>query len=224
MVRIVIIDGEDSDISKVEVVLSAQNDFKIVGKGKDGYDALTLVEICKPDILLLEVDLPDISGVKVISLLKCRFPKTSIIIFTYLNDDKYALNAICSGVSGYLLKNSDMEKLVEIIRVVNEGGCLISPHVAAKVFPHVSRLVRKEYPQPLETHFPVNLSKQELLITNYVGLGLKNREIAKKLCLKIGTVRNHISVILQKTSLRNRTQLAVFAVKNGLTKELPHQL
>ncbi|WP_010263493.1 response regulator [Treponema primitia] len=230
MIRIVIIDGQDSDRSKAEVVLSAQNDFQIVGVGKDGYDAITLVEICKPDIVLLDIDLPDLNGVKVASILKCRFPNTSIIIFTYLNDDKYALNAICNGVSGYLLKNTDMEKLAEIIRVINDGGCHISPYVAAKVFPHVSRLARKEYPQlatqfpaqPPDTQFPANLSRQELQITNYVGLGLENQEIAKKLFLKIGTIRNHITVILQKTSLRNRTQLAVFAVQNGLTKELPN--
>ncbi|MDR2738706.1 MAG: response regulator transcription factor [Treponema sp.] len=222
MIQVVIIDAQDSERSQSESVLLTQSDFKIVGIGKDGYDALRLVENCKPDILLLDINLSYIDGVKAASILKRRFPRMAIIILTWLDNDTYALNALCNGVSGYLLKSTDMKKLVEAIRDVYEGGCHISPHVAAKIFPRVSsQIAQQASPSVQDLFSPVNLTKKELQITCLVGKGLSNQEIAEKMALKIGTIRNHITVILQKTSLRNRTQLAVFAVQNGFTKESP---
>jgi DNA-binding NarL/FixJ family response regulator len=221
MIQVVIIDAQDSERSHSELVLLTQSDFKIVGIGKDGYDALRLVEHFKPDILLLDINLSYIDGVKASSIVKKRFPHTAIIILTCLDNDIQALNALCCGVSGYLLKSTDMEKLAEAIRVVHKGGCHISPRIAAKIFPRVSQITRRESFLTRDLFSLINLTKIELHITCHVGMGLKNREIAEKLALKTGTVRNHITVILQKTALRNRTQLAVFAVQNGLAKEFP---
>jgi DNA-binding NarL/FixJ family response regulator len=224
MIQVVIIDAQDSERSHSESVLLTQSDFKIVGKGKDGYDAIRLVENYKPDILLLDINLSYIDGVKAASVLKKRFPRTAIIILTWLDNDIHALNALCNGVSGYLLKSTDMKKLVEAIRVVHEGGCHISPHIAAKIFPHVSQITQKKRSLMQDLFFPVNLTKTELQIICLVGEGLENHEIAEKMTLKTGTIRNYITVILQKTSLRNRTQLAVFAAQNGLIKESPVSL
>jgi DNA-binding NarL/FixJ family response regulator len=216
MIRIVIIDGQDSDRGNLAGILSAQNDFKVVGVGKDGYDALSLAKKCAPDIVLLDINLPYIDGVQATSLLKCLSPHTGVIIRTLIDDEESALRAICNGASGYLLKNTDMEKLAEEIRTVYDGGCLMTPRLAARVFPLVSQLVGgnsgSAHPQP----FMFNLSRTELKIIHYIGRGLQNQEIATKLCLCIGSVRNYISVILQKTMLRDRTQLAIFAVQYRL--------
>jgi DNA-binding NarL/FixJ family response regulator len=221
MIRIVIIDGQDADRCNAESVLSGHRDLEVVGTGKDGYDALRLVEVYRPDILLLDINLPYINGVKAASVLKCRFPPMAAIILTRLDDDTQALNAIGNGVSGYLLKGRDMERLAAVIRVVHEGGCHLSPSIAARIFPKVSRIAQGEHLIRPGRHFPGNLSRTDLQIIYHVSWGLENQEIAEKLCLKIGTVRNHITVILQKTALRNRVQLAVFAVQNGLTQESP---
>ncbi|MDR2079067.1 MAG: response regulator transcription factor [Treponema sp.] len=220
MIQFVIIDAQDSERSYLESVLLTQNDFKIVGIGKDGYEALRLVEDFRPDILLLDINLPYIDGVKAAAILKKRFPRMAIIILTWSDNDTHAFNALCNGVSGYLLKSTDMEKLVEAIRDIHEGGCYISSHIAAKIVLRVSsQIAQKKSPSGQDLVSPVNLTKKELQITCLTGKGLSNQEIAEKMTLKIGTIRNHITVILQKTSLRNRTQLAVFAVQNGLIKE-----
>jgi DNA-binding NarL/FixJ family response regulator len=221
MIQVVIIDAQDSDRRYSELVLLTQSDFRIVGKGKDGCDAIRLVENCRPDVLLLDINLAYLNGVKTASMLKKRFPHTAIIILTCLDSDTHALNALYSGVAGYLLKSTDMNKLAEVIRVVHQGGCHISPHIAAKILPRMLQAAQGKSPLKQSLSSLVNLTKQELQITCLVGEGLENQEIAEKMTLKEGTIRNHITIILQKTSLRNRTQLAVFAVQNGLIKESP---
>jgi DNA-binding NarL/FixJ family response regulator len=214
MIRIVIIDGKDSDRGDTEKMLSAQKDFKVIAAGKDGYEALRLVGIHKPDVLLLDINLSYLDGVKTASILNFRHPRMTMIILTHLDDGRHMRNALHSGVSGYLLKDRDMEKLADVIRVVHGGGCLIFPRSAMG-------FSRGEPRSKAERQFPLNLSRMELQIIRYIGGGLENQEIAEKMRLKIGTIRNHISVILQKTALRNRTQLAIFAVQNGLEKEIP---
>jgi DNA-binding NarL/FixJ family response regulator len=214
MVRIVIIDGKDSDRADTEKIVSAQRDFEVVAMGKDGYEAIRLVGIHKPDMLLLDINLSYLDGIKTASILNSRYPHMAMIILTRLNDTLHMRNALNSGISGYLLKNTDMERLSDVIRVIHGSGCLIFPRAAMG-------FVRGEPRAKADRQFPLNLSRMELQIIRYIGGGLENQEIAEKMRLKIGTIRNHISVILQKTRLRNRTQLAIFAVQNGLEKESP---
>jgi DNA-binding NarL/FixJ family response regulator len=220
MIRIVIIDGQDQDRSNVELILSAQSDLTIVGTGKDEYDAIKLVGLHTPDILLVDADLSGINGVKTAATLRCRFPHTQAIILTNIDDDTNALDAIGNGVSGYLLKSKDMERLAAVIRVVHAGGCHLSPSIAARVFPMVSQLARGAPPVTPAPHFLAAMSKKELQIIHHVGGGLENQEIAEKLHLKTGTIRNYLTVLLQKTSHRNRAQLAVFAEQHGLIQLL----
>jgi DNA-binding NarL/FixJ family response regulator len=214
MIRIVIIDGKDADRGDTEKILSAQGDLKVVATGKDGYEAIRLTDIHKPDMLLLDINLSYLDGVKTASVLSYRYPCTATIILTCLDDTRYMRNAINSGVSGYLFKDRNRENLADMIRVIHGSGCLIFPRSAAGFAYEEPRL-------EADQRFPLNLSRVELQIIRYIGGGLDNQEIAEKLCLKIGTIRNQISVILQKMALRNRTQLAIFAVQNGLEKEAP---
>jgi DNA-binding NarL/FixJ family response regulator len=214
MIRIVIIDGKDSDRENTEKMLSMQRDFKVVATGKDGCEAMRLADTHKPDMMLLDINLSYLDGVKTASILNSRHPGMGVIILTSLEDEGYIRNAISNGVSGYLFKNKDMEKLADMIRVIHDSGCLIVPRAAVGS--------GQEEPRLQETQkFPFNLSRMELQIIHYLGGGLENQEIAERMRLKMGTVRNHISVILQKTALRNRTQLAVFALQNGLERDAP---
>jgi DNA-binding NarL/FixJ family response regulator len=212
MIRIVIIDGKDSDRNNTEKILSAQRDFKVVAMGKDGYEAIRLVDTYKPDMLLLDIKLSYLDGVKTASILVSRHPRMAVIILTRLDDARYMQNAISSGVSGYFFKNKDMEKLADMIRVIHSSGCLIIPRAAMG-------LSQEGQHSKTDQQFPINLSRIDVQIIRYLGEGLENQEIAEKMRLKRGTIRNHISVILQKTNLRNRTQLAIFALQHGIAKE-----
>jgi DNA-binding NarL/FixJ family response regulator len=215
MIRIVIVDEKDSDRGDTEKFLAAQRDFEVVATGKDGYEAIRQVDRYKPDILLLDIPLPYLDGIKTASVLTARYPHMTVIILTRLDDVRQMRNAITNGVTGYLFKNDKTEKLAEAIRVINDGNCLVFPRSFAKF------AWEEQRPAKADRQFPLNLSRIELQIIRHIGEGLENQEIAEKMCLKMGTIRNHISVILQKTALRNRTQLAIFAVQNGLAKEVP---
>ena len=185
----------------------------MVATGKDGYEAIRLVDLHRPDMLLLDINLSYLDGVKTASILNSRHPCMAVIILTHLDDARHMRNAINSGVSGYLLKDRGMERLADVIRVIHNSGCLI--------FPRDVMEAAQEEPCSKTNQFPVNLSRIELRIIRYIGEGLENQEIAERMCLKRGTIRNHISVILQKTALKNRTQLAIFAFQNGLATEAP---
>ncbi|MDR3171940.1 MAG: response regulator transcription factor [Treponema sp.] len=221
MIRIVIIDEQDVDRICIETTVSAQHDFEIIGLGKDGYDALKLVAGLKPDILILDICLPGI-----IPLLRSKSLATAIMLFTSLEDDAHICQAIGSKVSGYLLKNTDMDQLAASIRVVYEGGSVITPRITAKAFHILSELVRNNdpckgsqstsYQNGTWNTIPSSISKTELRIMTYIGQGRSNQEIADKLCLTTGTVRNYISSAMQKVGLENRTQIALYAVKMGI--------
>jgi DNA-binding NarL/FixJ family response regulator len=214
MIRIVIIDGQDSDRNNTKQVLSAQEDFEVVGTGKDGCEAIRLADFHRPDMLLLDINLSYLDGIEISSILNSRHPCMAVIILTRLDDEGHMRNALIHGGWGYLLKIKDMEKLPDLIRMVYSSDCLIFPRAAAE-------FVRGEPPPKADRQFPINLSGMELQIIRYIGEGLDYQEIAEKMCLKLGTIRNHISVILRKTALRNRTELALFAVENGLAKKAP---
>jgi DNA-binding NarL/FixJ family response regulator len=211
MIRTVIVDGKDSDRDDTKKTLLAQGDFDIVATGKDGYEAIRLVDACKPDMLLLDIKLTYLDGVKAASLLNQRYPRLTTIILTSLDDTPHIKKAMYSGIPGYLLKNRDMEKLAELIRAIHVSGCLIYPRIDTGLAPRSNE----------DRQFSFTLTKIELQIIRHIGTGMENQEIAEIMCLKRGTIRNHISVILQKTTLRNRTQLAIFAVQNGLAQKTP---
>jgi DNA-binding NarL/FixJ family response regulator len=226
MIKIVLIDGQERYRDSIRILLSAQGDFEISGVGKDEYEAITLVGSLKPDIVLIDINLHFIEGAKVIPILKNRSPATAIIILTALDSDECVLSAISNGVSGYLLKDPEIDNIAEKIRTVYRGGSLITPEIATKVFRRFSELAKNRpdllnrNPMPeIIRSFPPNISKVEFQIMGFIGRGLSNREIARRLCLQEGTIRNYISVVLQKTALRDRTQIAIFAIYNGLAPQ-----
>jgi DNA-binding NarL/FixJ family response regulator len=220
MISLVIIDSQKEYRQSIERLLSSQGDFQIIGTGKDGYDALRLTETLKPDVMLLDINLSYIDGIKVTSIIKCRSPSISIIILTSIdNDDEYVLNTICNGASGYLLKSTDTERLADFVRTVYDGGSLLTPRIATRAFRMFSNLVRNNSLQETQKSvFPSNISGTELEIISFIGQGLSNREIAEKIQRREGTVRNRVTLILQKTGLRDRTQIAIFAIQQGLIR------
>ncbi|MDR2629359.1 MAG: response regulator transcription factor [Spirochaetaceae bacterium] len=219
MIKIVIIDGQKMSRDEMKLFLSSQNDFEIIGVGEDGYDAIKLTVELLPDIVLMDVHLPLIDGARVASIIKCRSPATSVIIITdFARDDDFQ-RAICSGVAGYLVRDSDIDYVAVVIRAVYNGGCFLSPMITARIFRFISTSASHKTTSISEQGGMLfsHISEIEMVIVSYIGQGFSNKEIAEKLSLKQGTVRNYISSILQKTRLRNRTQIAIQAIAQGFT-------
>jgi DNA-binding NarL/FixJ family response regulator len=219
MIKIVIADGQDVYRDNMKSFLSTQKDFEIIGTGKDGYEAIKLTLDLQPDIVLTDIHLPILDGAWVAAILKFRSPATSVIILSDFTNDEDIQRAICSGVAGYLVKASDLDYLARVIRIVYSGDCFLSPKIVTRVFQFISTIAtHKLLPIPENNKMPFpKLSAVETMIISHIGQGLSHKEIAEKLKLKQGTIRNHISVILKKTNLRDRTQIAIFAITRGLT-------
>lgn len=217
MIRIAIIDSQTEYGKKLSRILACQQDFKVIGLGKDGYEALRIVDVHKPDIVVLDNDLPYVDGVTAAALIKSRSPSTAVIILSRL-DDLHILDAFSSGVSGYVTRTTSPDFLSQSIRTVYYGGSLLSPEIAAHASRLFSDFVHEQTAltsRPLPK-LPKNVSVKELQVMGCLGRGLTNREIADTLKLREGTVRNYISSVLQKTGLRDRTQIALFSLTHGL--------
>ena len=164
----------------------------------------------------MDIRMPKMDGVYCTKVVKEQYPEIKIVILTTFDDDEYIFSALKYGASGYLLKDVGMEELYEDIMVIYNGGALINPDIATKVvsmFYNMSR--NRNLIINVEENCLDELSKNEWKIVQNIGLGLSNKEIAKKMFLSEGTVRNYLSSILSKLNLRDRTQLAIWAVQTG---------
>ncbi|MDR0403507.1 MAG: response regulator transcription factor [Treponema sp.] len=222
MIRIVIVDSQEEHRQKLCSILNCQDDFEIIGIGKDGYDAVRLVDRNRPDVILLDIDLSYADSIKTAALIKSRSPSAAIIVFSDVDDYRHILRAFYSGVSCYLSRKTAPDFLFQSIRTVCRGGNLLAPEFAAgttRAFSVLADYVltyKSDPSQRRETScLPQNVSHTELRVIGCVGKGLTNREIAEQLKLREGTVRNYISSLLQKTGLRDRTQLAIFSIEHG---------
>jgi DNA-binding NarL/FixJ family response regulator len=218
----VIIDTEEKEREKINNLLSSHKDFYVQGLGKDGYDAIKLVTSYKPDIAILGVNLDLINGLDVVPLLKRQSPATLIVILTSHLDDDQISRALSSKIAGFLLKDADLDTLPLILKDIQFGKYYMSPQVSTRIFyifSEISGRDRPVHPMPQRARaLPSGISRTELQIISCIGEGRSNPEIAKYLNLKAGTVRNYISSIMHKTGLRDRTQIAIYALRNGLVK------
>ena len=219
MIKVAIVEAQELTRENIRRILSVHKDIKIVELGKDGYDAIKIADSRKPDVMVLAVGIPIVDSVEVTLTLKRRAPQTNIIILSACDDDEYIIRSIRNGVSGYILRDPDMKDLPAAIRIVHSGGGVLSPSITKKTFSIVISLLKEKSP-PIDTkdNLPSDISRTELQIIVYVGSGCSNKEIADKLTLNEGTIRNYISTILAKTGLRDRTQIAIYAIKQGLVE------
>ncbi|MDR2483363.1 MAG: response regulator transcription factor [Treponema sp.] len=216
MIRILVVGGHQTGEGQIANILASQFDFELVGKGKDGYDALNMVRALKPDIVLLDENVPLIDAAEAIPVIKAQAPQTSIIVLTALSEGERILKAIRNGSSGYFRIQDDWERLILGIRMVYHGGCLMSPELAAKAYSPAFRPGKHDLFRGIIRNCPLDISRQEFRLIAYIAQGLSNKEIAHIFKLKTGTIRNYISLIFQKTGLRNRTEVAILAHSLGL--------
>lgn len=212
MVRVLIVDDQAVVRQGLKVMLEQDENMKVTHEAENGQEAIDILEDNHlVDVILMDVRMPVMNGMEATREIKSRWPEIKIIILTTFNDEQYAMETLKDGASGFLLKTADSKQLIRAVYSALNDGMPIHEDVTAKVIP--SLMKREEKSEEI----PSDLTERELAITKLVGEGKTNKEIAEELYLSIGTVKNHITTILQKLELRDRTQLAIFAVKNHLS-------
>lgn len=219
MIRVLIADDQELIRQSLSFVLDAQADIEMVGTASDGREAIELVRKEKPDVVLMDIRMPEIDGVECTRLIKSAYPQIKVIILTTFDDDEYVFGALRYGASGYLLKGVSVKELADAVREVVRGGSIIMPGVASKALEMFARMARGSMQIAIDEKQTADLQENEWRVIREVGCGKSNKEIAAALCLSEGTVRNYLSSVLSKLDLRDRTQLAIWAVQSGVTTD-----
>ena len=216
MVKVLIADDQELIRQSLSIVLGADSEIEITDSVGDGTDVLKSLEKNVPDVILMDVRMPKMDGTVCTKEVKKKYPDVKIISLTTFDDDDFIYSALKYGASGYILKGISMEGLKQAIMTVHRGGSMINPDIATKVVKLFSQMAQSDFAIKVDEKGSDELTKSEKIIIQCVGQGLSNKEIASKLYLSEGTVRNNLSRILSKLSLRDRTQLAIWAVQTGI--------
>ena len=228
MINIMIADDQELIRESLQVVLNLNPEFSVTGLAKNGLELIELIQRTEPpNVILMDVRMPEMDGVMATREVKRLFPDTKVIILTTFDDDQYIYDALKYGAGGYLLKGASVPELTQAIKKVAAGGSILNPDVTDKVVKFFSHMAQNDNVNSTEpkTYAPernfgiAELSRTELNVAKLVGSGLSNKEIAEKLCISPGTVRNNLSAALAKLKLRDRTQLAIWAINAGLMPE-----
>lgn len=215
MIKVLIVDDQELFRESLKVVLSVSEHIRVTDAVSGVSQALKSAEQERPDVVLMDIRMPGMDGVEGTRLFKKRWPDVKIIVLTTFDDDEYIFGALKNGAIGYLLKGSRISKLSENIRIAYEDGAIITPTVATKVIHQFSHMAQGTSRLQVDKEAVKDISRSEWQIIQTVGSGMSNKEIAQELSLSEGTIRNSISNILFKLGLRDRTQLAIWAVQTG---------
>ena len=204
--KVVIVDDDAIVAMSLQTILSVAEDVEVVGLGNDGSEAIALYEQHRPDILLTDIQMKNVSGLEAAAKIIEKYPQAKIVLLTTFMDDEYVRDALKVGAKGYILKQ-DFESVLPAIRAVYSGQSVFGSEI-------VSSIPRLLSAQDEQKYKDTDLNEKEKEIIEAIAEGLSNKEIAAKLFLSEGTVRNYISSILEKLELRDRTQIAIFYYKH----------
>lgn len=208
-IRILVADDHPVVRDGLVAILSTQPDLQVVAEAGSGREAVERVAQTRPDVVLLDLEMPDMDGVEALRRLRDSDPDTRVIIFTAFDTDERILAAVQAGAQGYLLKGAPREEVFNAVRVVHDGGSLLQPVVASKLLKQVSRDRRPE--KEVEA-----LTPREEEVLQLLAQGLQNKEIARQLVISERTVKFHVSSILAKLDAGNRTEAVAIAAQHGL--------
>ena len=212
--RIIICDDQAIVRDGLEMLLKLEPDMNVVGTAGDGATAVELVAQKKPDMVLMDLKMPVLNGVEATRRIRAQFPEIRVLVLTTYADDEWVFDAIQAGASGYLLKDTPRDEVIKAIRGTVEGKTFVDPSVAGKVL----RQVSSHHAQP-STNITAELTEREIDVLRLIAKGLSNKDISEKLFLSEGTIRNHVSAILAKLAVADRTQAAVIAIQHGLGED-----
>jgi DNA-binding NarL/FixJ family response regulator len=203
--KLLIVDDDALIREGLKILIELEDDFEVVGTASNGQEALELCKALHPELVLMDIRMPVVDGVKGTRLIKQYNSDIKIVILTTFKDDEYIKDAVRSGAEGYILKNQPSDSIIESLRAVGKGNIVFEKEVA-----HSLSAMLSDKKKPSKD---LNLSDREMEILQLVAEGLSNKEIANKLFLSEGTVRNYVTGLLEKLQLRDRTQLAIYYLK-----------
>jgi len=212
-IKILIVDDQAIVCEGLKTILQLEDDFEVVGIGHNGQEALNLCERTKPDIVLMDARMPVVNGIAATKELSRLFPNTKVLVLTTFNEERLIFDSIHSGAKGFLLKDMQPDDLCKCIREVHAGGACLHPDVTLKVMEKISRQSAETAFNDLSGNNIDQLTNREKEVLRLIGKGLANAEIASTLFIVEGTVKNHVSNLLAKLGVRDRTQLAILAQK-----------
>lgn len=211
MIRILLAEDQAMVRQGLKMMIETDEGLRVTGEAVNGREAVALNERHLFDLVILDIQMPIMNGLEAARIIRGRWPERKVLMLTTFNDDEYALEALKSGASGYLLKDAEPEALIRSIRSCMSGGLSLQDDVAAKVIPRLLRRSEEE-----ELTIDPSITPRELDILKLVGEGRSNREISEELGLSVGTVKNHTSQLMDKLELRDRTQLAIYAIRHNV--------
>jgi DNA-binding NarL/FixJ family response regulator len=204
---VLIVDDDALIRDSLKMLLELEGDFEVLGLAGNGQEALDFCRRDLPDLVLMDIRMPVMDGVMGTKRIKALYPQVQVVILTTFRDDEYIKEALKNGAAGYILKSQPADSIIDSLRAVAKGNIVLERDVATSL----SSMLREDRKKGREG---LNLTERELEIMSAVGRGLSNREIAQDLFLSEGTVRNYVTSLLEKLNLRDRTQLALFYVRN----------
>ncbi len=207
-IRILIADDHPIVREGLSAVLETQPDFEIVGAAASGSQAVARAAELRPDVILLDLELPELDGVAALRAIRAANPAAKVLIFTAFDTDERILSAVQAGAQGYLLKGAPRDELFQAIRVIHGGGSLLQPIVAARLLRQVNNSAGPALPEPL--------TEREMEVLRLLARGRQNKEIAGELVISERTVKFHVSAILAKLGVGNRTEAVSKASQLGL--------
>ncbi|MGD2205144.1 MAG: response regulator transcription factor [Anaerolineae bacterium] len=214
MIRILLVDDQRLMREGLRILLELEPDLDVVGEATSGQDALEAYAALQPDVVLMDVRMPGMDGVEATWRLRERWPDARVVILTTFDDDEYVFEGLRAGAQGYMLKDVSGGDLAQAVRTVAAGGALIQPSVARKVVAEFARVAPPA--RQADAGLAEPLSEREGEILELLAQGLTNRQIADRLSLAEGTVKNYVTAILSKLGARDRTQAALRARELGL--------
>lgn len=209
MIRILLAEDQVMVRQGLKMMIETDEEMKVAGEASNGKEAIDLCEKQVFDVVILDIRMPGMDGIEAAKIIQSRWKTSKVLMLTTFDNNEYVMEALKIGVSGYILKNADTDSLIRSIRSALKGGLSMEDQVAAKVMPLLLHRQEEKSPDP-------SLNPRERAILTCIGEGLNNHEIAERIGLSVGTVKNNTSQILHKLDLRDRTQLAIYAIRHNL--------
>lgn len=203
MIKVLLVDDQQLIREGLQMMLSLYDNIHVVGEAANGKEAIAVLEKEEVDLLLMDIRMPEMDGVAATKIIKEIYPDVRVLVLTTFDEDQYIFQALQNGADGYLLKDIGSDDLANAIETVYKGNVLLQPNIARKI---VNNIDRKRHGQE---NLHTLLTKKEYEIASFIGEGKTNKEIASLLYITEGTVKNHVTNILGKLNLRDRTQLAL---------------
>lgn len=211
MIRVVIADDHDLFREGLRQLLETVDDVEVLAEASDGRQAIELVAQHHPDVVLMDISMPEMDGIQATEHIVQHFPQTHVVVLTMYADDEYAIHAIRAGAKGYLLKNTRSNEVIKAIKLAAEGGSTIDPSLGPVLMREFQRLLNSNPSNSSE-----QLTERELRFLELLARGRNNRQIATEMDLAESTVKNNLSALFQKIGVRDRTQAVLYAFQNGL--------